>query len=98
MKSFPNVTVLWPAIVDFCANMDAVTEAHNKPSVAGNVAESARPAQLDHDDDLEMAKSTVIVTDSTVTSGTARAEAMQLVWGKNGRLIVWLGICIMLIV
>ncbi|KAK6379773.1 hypothetical protein LTS17_005846 [Exophiala oligosperma] len=64
--------------------MDAVTEAHNKPSVAGNVAESARPAQLDHDDDLEMAKSTVIVTDSTVTSGTARAEAMQLVWGKNG--------------
>ena len=75
-----------------------VTEARNEPNSARQGSASGRHApQVDHDD-LEFAKSTVIVTDSTVTSGTARAEAMQLVWGRNGRLIVWLGSCIMLIV
>jgi len=59
------------------------------------------PIQSDHvqhNDDLENAKTTMIVVDSNLTSGAARAEAMQLVWGKHGRLIVWLGISMMLIV
>ncbi|KIW17014.1 hypothetical protein PV08_04205 [Exophiala spinifera] len=77
--------------------MDAVTQAHDEPSSAQQVSKSDQHTQLDQDD-LEMAKSTMIVADSTVTSGTARAEAMQLVWGTNGRCIVWLGICVMLIV
>lgn len=50
------------------------------------------------DDDLESAKMSAVVVDSNLTSGTARAEAMQLVWGKHGRLIVWIGISMMLIV
>lgn len=50
------------------------------------------------DDDLERAKMNMIVVDSNLTSGAARAEAMQLVWGKHGRIIVWVGISMMLIV
>lgn len=49
-------------------------------------------------DDLEQAKMGAIVVDSELTSGIARAEAMQLVWGKHGRVVVWCGIAMMLIV
>lgn len=51
-----------------------------------------------YDEDLETAKMNTMVVDSNLTSGAARAEAMQLVWGKHGRLIVWIGISMMLIV
>ncbi|KIX01828.1 uncharacterized protein Z518_09555 [Rhinocladiella mackenziei CBS 650.93] len=50
------------------------------------------------DEDMEMAKVGAIVADSNIPSGAARAEAMQLIWGRHGRLIVWLGICMMLLV
>lgn len=56
------------------------------------------PSHEQHDDDLENAKMNAIVVDSNLTSGAARAEAMQLVWGKHGRVIVWIGISMMLIV
>jgi hypothetical protein len=83
--------------------MDAVTVVDHHHTTSGQQeAENGQYAATDgghqHNDDLETAKQSVIVTDSTLTSGTARAEAMQLVWGTHGRLIVWLGISMMLIV
>ena len=40
----------------------------------------------------------VDVGDSAVARGTARAEGMRLVWGRNGLKIVWFGLVLMLIV
>lgn len=38
------------------------------------------------------------VGDTSMARGTARAEAMRLVWGRNGLKIVWFGMVLMLIV
>jgi hypothetical protein len=66
---------------------------------AAKVPDPTVSANHEHsDDDLERAKMNAIVVDSNLTSGAARAEAMQLVWGKHGRLVVWIGISMMLIV
>lgn len=50
------------------------------------------------DEDVELAKMGAIVVDSNMANGTARAEGMQRVWGSHGRLIVWIGMAMMLIV
>lgn len=65
--------------------------------VPGVQTQTPHDGHRQSDDDLERAKMSAIVVDSDLTSGTARAEAMQLVWGKHGRTVIWLGICMMLI-
>ena len=96
-------TISGPELYDLVsAKMDAVTvvDHHHTPSSPQEPDDGQHAATdggVQHDD-LETAKQSVIVTDSTLTGGTARAEAMQLVWGRHGRLIVWLGISMMLIV
>lgn len=40
----------------------------------------------------------IAVGDTTMASGTARAQAMRLTFGKHGLVIVWIGLILMLIV
>ncbi len=61
-------------------------------------ADVVRESHTDDIDDLEAAKMGAIVADGDLNSGIARAEAMTRVWGTHGRIVVWMGICTMLIV
>lgn len=66
---------------------------------AGDVATHPETSgNLDADNDLELAKTGAIVADQDLSMGTAKVQAMQLVWGQHGRLIIWLGLSMMLIV
>lgn len=82
--------------------MSSLQDIDQAEALDPNAAKAPNPvvsaSHEQRDDDLEKAKMSAIIVDSNLTSGAARAEAMQLVWGKHGRLIVWTGISTMLIV
>lgn len=82
--------------------MASVQDINQAEAVDQNAAKAPDPvvsaSHEQREDDLEKAKMSAIIVDSNLTSGAARAEAMQLVWGKHGRIIVWVGISTMLIV
>ena len=68
------------------------------PAVGDPGTRSETASNVNAENDLELAKTGAIVADQDLSMGTAKVQAMQLVWGKHGRLIIWLGLSMMLIV
>ena len=77
--------------------MAATVSDTNKQPYIDQVHSDDKGPNGDHDVEADR-KPSITAGDSTMAKGTAQAEAMRLVWGRNGLKIVWFGMILMLIV